>query len=111
MNQTNNKTALHVQKAPLLKSILTGAGIALIVILFFIVGAESDPDWPNLWRIKPLILTPLAGAFGGILFYFSNHLLQRIGLHKVVTIIISMLAYLIVLWLGTVLGLNGTMWD
>lgn len=111
MTQKNSFTARSFNRNLLIRNILVGAGVALIAILFFIVGVESQPDWPELWRIKPLLLTPLAGAFGGALAYFSNRILQQAGLNKILALIVSLVCYLIVLWLGIVLGLNGTMWD
>jgi hypothetical protein len=42
-----------------------GAGIALLVISFFVVGVEAPSSaWGTNWRIRPLLLTPLAGAAG-----------------------------------------------
>lgn len=111
MTQKNTITTRSGNKTSLAKAIAIGAGIALIAILFFVVGAESQPHWPERWQMRPLILTPLAGAFGGGLFYFANKQLQRLGLNKVVALILCAVGYIVVLWLGIVLGLDGTLWD
>ena len=90
---------------------LVGAGIALLVISFFVFGVDQPhPEWGKLWRIKPLIITPLAGALGGAFYAFMEYQSSR-GLNRAVAIILSLLVYLVALWLGIVLGLNGTMWD
>lgn len=91
---------------------LQGAGIALIVITAFLLSAgEADPGWPKLWIIKPLIIVPLAGALGGLFYYNMDPLRHQGGWRTVVAIVTSLIVYLFVLWLGIVLGLNGTMWD
>lgn len=111
MKSTNKPGKSEISSASLLKHIAVGAVIALIAILLFITGAETQPEWPEFWRLKPLLITPLAGAFGGFLFYLANHLLQKAGLHKVAAVLLCMVGFFIVLWLGIVLGLNGTLWN
>lgn len=45
---------------------LTGAGLALILISIFLVGNNSaDPSWGKYWMIRPLLVVPFAGAMGG----------------------------------------------
>ncbi|HZV68559.1 MAG TPA: hypothetical protein VFG10_03415 [Saprospiraceae bacterium] len=111
MSQTNNSTTQSIHLPTLLLRMLIGGVIAFLVISFFVFGAyEPNPAWGNLWRIKPLLLTPAAGAMGGAFYYFMEHMSHR-GLNKAVAIILSVIGYVIVLWLGVVLGLNGTMWD
>jgi hypothetical protein len=112
MTQNNNLSGQPNQPVSLVKPILLGAGIALILISFFLFGAgEPNLEWGKLWIIKPLIMVPLAGAMGGAFYYFMAYLSFRGRLKKTVAIILSLIVYIIVLWLGTVLGLNGTMWD
>jgi hypothetical protein len=89
-----------------------GAAAGLILISFFVFGVDHpNPDWPKLWMLKPLILVPLAGSMGGLLYYWINPLRQRPGWKRIGANMLGLLVFLIVLWLGTVLGLNGTMWD
>jgi hypothetical protein len=94
-----------------LKPVLVGAAIALLVISFFVFGVDHpNPEWGSFWRIRPLIITPLAGAMGGAFFAFMNYQSSR-GFNKTVAILLGLVVYLIGLWLGTVLGLAGTMWN
>jgi hypothetical protein len=94
------------------KRMLHGAAIALILIGGFLLSAgEADPAWPKLWIMKPLIIVPLAGALGGLFYYNLDPLRHQGGWRTVLAFILSLIVYLIVLWLGVVLGLNGTMWD
>lgn len=89
-----------------------GATVGLILISFFILGVDNpNPDWPRLWMVKPLIVVPLAGAIGGLLYHVINPLRLQPGWKRIAANMLSLMIFLIVLWLGTVLGLNGTMWN
>ncbi|HTF27465.1 MAG TPA: hypothetical protein VK625_01405, partial [Flavitalea sp.] len=72
---------------------------------------DPDPDWGKLWIIKPLIVVPLAGALGAVFYYFMDNLRYQGGGRKISAEILSLIVYVIVLWLGVVLGLDGTWWD
>src|SRR5688572_27368608 len=93
------------------KRMLIGATIGLAVISLFIFPGEANPLWGKFWMIRPLIITPFAGAMGGL----CNHLLLRyyflIGMNKTVAWIVSIIIFIIGLWMGIVLGLDGTLWD
>lgn len=96
----------------LAKAMLLGAGIAFILIALFLLGAgEPNPEWPEYWFIRPLIIVPIAGAMGGAFYYFMTLLASEGGWKRVLTIVGSLIGYIVVLWLGTVLGLDGTMWN
>lgn len=91
--------------------VLIGAGIAFAAISFFVFGVDcARPEWGQWWRVRPLIITPLAGAVGGAFFYFMDFMACR-GMNRTVAVLLSMVVYVIGLWLGTVLGLDGTMWN
>ena len=111
MTQTNKFGFETIDRSSLVKAMVIGGGIAMVIILFLIVGAESRPEWPEYWRIRPLIITPLAGALGGACFYVANQFFQSYGLNRSLSLIITSLGFIIALWLGTVLGLDGTMWN
>lgn len=112
MTQRNELQHQPIHPASAGKRMLQGAGIGLILIsVFLLLAGESNPDWPKLWMIKPLLIVPAAGALGGLFYYNMDHLRNEGGWRKTLAIILSLIVFLIVLWLGTVLGLNGTMWD
>lgn len=92
-------------------SILVGAAIALLFIAAFVFPAEGNPAWGKLWKIRPLIVVPLAGAAGGAIFYFLRHSAYQGGWKKILVTIAGVLVYIFGLWVGTVLGLDGTLWN
>ncbi|OIN60398.1 hypothetical protein [Arsenicibacter rosenii] len=90
---------------------LTGAGIALAVISLFLSGVKHPhPEWGAYWMAKPLIIVPLAGATGGAFSAFLDFFAHLNGWNKLPARLISGLVFLFGLWLGIVLGLNGTLW-
>ena len=111
MAHQKNLDNRRISSALFFKSVLTGAGIAFFVISFFVFGIEEPkPEWGQFWRIKPLILTPLAGGIGGAVFYIMTQRVSR-DIPKTLAFLLGIAAYFIILWLGVVLGLDGTMWD
>lgn len=112
MTQRKDLTNQSVHPVSLGGRLLLGAGIALILITVFLLRVrEPNPEWGKLWMVKPLIIVPIAGALGAAFYYFMDHLRNDGGWRKVLANVLSLLAYLIALWLGTVLGLNGTLWN
>ncbi|MGV3529286.1 MAG: hypothetical protein ACO1OO_10360 [Flavisolibacter sp.] len=108
----NNNTPAVIHRISLTKRMLVGAGIGLILISIFLYSADAPhPEWPANWMLKPFIVVPIAGAMAGMLNYNLDHLRFQGGVMKAFAIIISLLAYVLCLWLGMVLGLNGTMWN
>lgn len=101
-----------VHSASPVRRMLWGAGIALTLIILFLTGAgEPDPRWGKLWMVKPLIVVPLAGSMGGLFYHFMDRIRYQGGWKKLLANIVSVIVYVFVLWIGTVLGLNGTMWN
>jgi len=111
MTQTNNITQ-PVHKSTLGKRMVLGAGIALVLIIIFLLGVDNaNPAWGKLWMIRPLIIVPIAGAMGGLFYYLMAQVFNLAGWKRVVSIAVGVIGYIIALWLGTVLGLAGTLWN
>ncbi|WP_181305585.1 potassium transporter KefB [Rufibacter sp. XAAS-G3-1] len=111
MKTQNNFTAQTSHPVSFIKPMLVGGGIALLLILFFVTGVDNpNPEWGKYWMIRPLIITPLAGATGGAFYAFMDYQSSR-GFNRTLAILLSIVVYFIGLWLGTVLGLAGTMWN
>jgi hypothetical protein len=112
MAQMNNSNLQSFNRALLIRQILIGAGIALLLITLLLFQVKvSDPAWGEYWMVRPLIVVPFAGALGGLIYYSINNWFHFAGLRKILIIILSLIIYMIVLWLGTILGLDGTLWD
>ncbi|WP_461127488.1 potassium transporter KefB [Spirosoma aerophilum] len=112
MTQISQSTTQPIHPGSVGKRMLQGAGIALVLIVLFLLPVKNpNPNWPKLWMLKPLIVVPLAGAAGGVFFYFMDQLRYQGSWLKALANILSLLVYIIGLWLGAVLGLNGTLWD
>ena len=90
---------------------LTGAAIAFILMAVFIYGVDNpNPEWGAYWMIRPLVVISLAGACGGAFYHFMDQ--QRLhGWPKLFAVLFSLLVYVIGIWLGSVIGLDGTLWN
>ena len=109
---TANITNRQQQGPSLVKPVLIGGAVGLILISLFLSGVhDPNPAWGKLWMIRPLVIVPLAGAMGGLFYYFMRHLIAAGSLNKTLGLILSLFVYVVGLWLGTVLGLDGTLWD
>jgi hypothetical protein len=112
MTKKKDLNTLPIHSASLVKRMLQGAAIALILIALFLFSADNpDPNWPRFWMIKPLVIVPLAGAMGGLFYYWMDNLRYHGGWKNILAMAVSLIGYLFVLWIGTVLGLDGTYWD
>ena len=99
------------QRVRFIKPVLVGAGIALLAISFFVFGVDkAPPEWGKYWMIRPFIITPLAGALGGAFYSFMDYQRSR-GFNRTLAILMSLVVYLVGLWMGVIVGLDGTLWD
>lgn len=98
--------------ATLAKRVAIGAAAGLVVISFFVFGVDNpNPEWGKYWRIRPLVITPIAGAGAGLFYHLMGYMRNQSGWASVAGWILSILGCFVALWLGTVLGLDGTMWN
>ena len=112
MTAKNPFTMPPVNRYTLFIFMLAGAVIGLGIITLFVFTVDHpDPAWPAYWRLRPLIITPLAAAAGAAAVYLFNLVMPKTGWLKMVTIILSVIGFLISLWLGIVVGLDGTLWN
>ncbi len=111
MTQRNN-VAQPIDLASFAKPILIGASIGLFLILLFLLPAgDPNPEWEKYWMIKPIIMVPFAGAVGGAFYHLMSPMRRKGGWNKIVANIISFIVFIFGLWIGSVLGLNGTYWN
>ncbi len=97
----------------LLKRVLIGAGIALLLISIFIMPSilHPKPEWSRLWMIRPLLVVPVAGGLAGAIIHVLLGWQAKHGWPKILVYFVCLLGYIIALWMGTVAGLDGTLWD
>ncbi|PHN05148.1 potassium transporter KefB [Flavilitoribacter nigricans] len=113
MTYEEQSSTSPVLTASLKRKMLMGAAIGLVLIgTFLLTAGEPNPAWGKFWRIRPLIVVPLAGAMAGVFHHFVEQYLAGGGLgSRLAVIVLSLLGYLIAFWLGSVMGLNGTYWN
>jgi hypothetical protein len=112
MTQENNLTTRPIHSPALAKHMLIGAAFAFALMCLFLYGAEGRAEWGQFWMIRPLLVISFAGATGGAVFYFMDHFMgYKGGWRKALTILLSGIIYIFGLWIGSVLGLVGTLWN
>jgi hypothetical protein len=108
---TNDSTQ-QLPSISLGKRMLIGAIIGLVVISYFLILSHGgDPAWGKYWMIRPLIVTPFAGAMGGLCNYVIIRYHQHYRIPKILAYIATALVFIVGLWMGIILGLDGTMWN
>jgi hypothetical protein len=107
-----NYSIPQIKTSSIIKTMLIGAaiGLALISLMVFSVD-EPNPEWGKYWMIRPLIITPLVAAFGILSFYLKDFVRPESDLMRLVVILLSIIAFIIALWMGTIMGLDGTLWN
>lgn len=112
MTQAENLPNQPTHKFPLTKLMLAGWIVGLVVIMVFILPVinHPHPNWAKYWMIRPLMITPLAGAAGGVWYYLMDFLRYQGGWKTAVAYTLSFIGFIIAIWMGIVLGLVGTMW-
>jgi len=96
----------------LLLRLLFGAVLGFILISFFVFGVDNpNPDWGDNWKIKPLIITPLVVAFGTLALYLKYIIQFQTKIMNDMVYLFSIILFIISIWMGIILGLNGTMWN
>lgn len=111
MTTSTHSTQRHIDPKSLVKKMLLGAAIGLAVISFFLLQVNhTHAEWGKFWMARPLVVLPLAGATGGAFFYFMENLRYQ-GWKKIAIRIVSLLVFVIGIWMGIVIGLHGTLWN
>lgn len=110
---THTEPAANQPSPALLKRMLIGAGIALLLITIFIIPSmlHPKPEWNKLWMLRPLIVVPIAGGLAAAIIHVMLGWQAKYGWPKLLVYLVCLLGYIVALWLGTVVGLDGTLWD
>jgi hypothetical protein len=98
MTQGNELQTQPIHRASPGQRMLQDAGIALVrdpaVPVF---GGGNRPGMGKTMAGKPLIIVPVAGALGGIFYYFMDHLLYRGGRREAPAYLLSRTGYIVAL--------------
>ncbi|WP_130734599.1 hypothetical protein [Flavobacterium sp. J27] len=94
------------------KFAIAGAIVALIIILLLIFSVPNpNPTWGKVWFVRPLVVTPFITSIGGALFYLINTKKTAFKFINLMLFLFSVFILLFFLWIGTILGLDGTLWN
>lgn len=112
MTAVQQTTKEPVNRKNLFVFMILGAlpAISLMSLLVFSTDYVR-PEWGKYWMIRPLVVIAFAGATGGACTYFINRWFGNGIGRKIAAFFVSAIVYLIGLWMGTVIGCNGTLWD
>ena len=92
--------------------VLAGAALNLVLVSFLLwSGDEPPPHWPALWWVRPLLLLPIAGACAGFCHFLLQGLRLRRGWAAAAAYLLSVLTFLFSMWMGTIIGFDGTYWN
>lgn len=111
-------TALHhttkepINRKTLAVWMLLGALPAVSLMSLLVFGVDDPkPEWGPYWVIRPLVVITFAGATGGACLYFINRFFGNGVGRRIAAVVLSTIVYLFGLWMGTVIGCDGTLWD
>lgn len=91
--------------------IAIGAVIGFILVCLLVFGVDNpSPLWGEYWKVRPLLLTPFIGGIAGLFYAFMDYL-SRTGFNRTLALLLGMSGFLVILWLGLILGLDGTLWN
>lgn len=112
MELKDKRTPTTLNPGSVGRKLLTGAIIGLVVISLFVFSVnDPDPAWGNYWRVRPLIITPIIAAFGMLAFLLKDLVGPKRPVMRLVIFLLSLFGFIVALWLGIVLGLDGTLWN
>ena len=111
MTTSSHSSQKTVHPVSLSRIMLMGAAIGFILMFLFIYGVQAKPEWSPYWKIRPLVVISFAGALGGFFYYQLDFLRVRGDWNILAANFVSPIIFLFGLWMGTVLGLNGTLWN
>ncbi len=112
MTITNPTSQSNNSKSVLTRHLLIGAVINLAIMALFISGVNNPkPEWGEFWYVRPLVVVTIAGAFSGLFYNRLSALRAEGGWKLIVGMLLSLIVFVFVLWISSVLGLAGTLWN
>jgi hypothetical protein len=112
INTMKNFNMTAINKNHLSIMIVFGFALALAFVGFIILSVDNPkPEWSDYWFVRPLLITPIIGGFGGASCYLINTVVIQNSFVKLLRILFSIIVFIFFIWIGTVLGLDGTLWN
>ena len=90
-----------------------GAALAFVLITLFITFLSLATEYPfHFIILLPILTVPLAGAFGGALYYFLDGLRYHGGWKKFAINCLNGIAYIAMLYMALIITFAATgLWD
>ena len=89
-----------------------GAGIAFVLMIIFLLIANSRDLVFETWELLPLLAVTVGGAAGGIFYCLMDPLRNQGGGQRVLANVLSVLVYFLSLYCCLILALNAVgQWD
>lgn len=105
MNQIQEKTEVQV---PLRRRVLQGMTLSAVLQMLLFSFGVNQIFWP-WWRMGIVGgAVVIAGALGGSIFYFLDPMRSKGGWNKAVAIMLSTIAYILLLLTAFVIAMNKT---
>ena len=105
-------TIHHLKTKNIFLNAITGYIVGLGVISLFISGIDHpNPEWGQNWMLRPLIITPLFAACGALMLLLPDFFKIITPWKRLLALFAGLILFIIALWMGIVLGLDGTLWN
>lgn len=102
----------RIQSKNFFIALTLGFAIAFVLVTALILSVNNpNPVWGKNWFVRPILLTPVIAATGAGVSYLISTISFRNQLFNLFKILLCLLAYIFFLWIGTVIGFNGTLWN
>jgi hypothetical protein len=107
-----NESTTQPSQPSLATRMIIGGFIGVLVASYFFFSADSpDPAWGKFWMIRPYIVMTFAGAMGALCNHFILQYRWVIGMKKNAAMLLSAVVAIAGMFMGIVLGLDGTLWN
>jgi hypothetical protein len=112
VERKNDLASQSHNRALLRKRIVLGIGTALILMILLLIQVdEPNPEWGELWMVRPLIMVSFGGAACGAFYHLMEQFAARRNWNTIMIKVFSLIVCMIMLWMSFILGLDGTLWD
>lgn len=112
MEKSKHQQTLRNSIAVAVSHVVAGWAIGFILILALVLSVnEPKPEWSQYWWVRPVLLTPFISGLAGWLFYRIPRFFQQQQWSLALAYVFVVLLFIFMLWIGIVLGLDGTLWN